>query len=200
MAKQNKPTKPELWSAAKSQAKAKFDVYPCVPLDSLAITRSGLENYFNLNLGDEILSYNLENDELVWSPIINIHYHEDAPLVEIGKATGFKVKCTLDHKWVVNTGSNYKNKTLLKTSDINTHMQILCCAELNDNSNLDIKDWSKKDSWTKNVLSMSKDQREIFLASAIVYDGHDKGLSTKIHNRHSFGFSQKNSKMNLNQA
>lgn len=24
----NKPTKPALWSAAKSQAKAKFDVYP----------------------------------------------------------------------------------------------------------------------------------------------------------------------------
>lgn len=28
MAKQNKPTKPALWSSAKSQAKAKFDVYP----------------------------------------------------------------------------------------------------------------------------------------------------------------------------
>ena len=28
MAKVNKPTKPALWSSAKSQAKAKFDVYP----------------------------------------------------------------------------------------------------------------------------------------------------------------------------
>ena len=28
MAKVNKPTKPALWSAAKSQARAKFDVYP----------------------------------------------------------------------------------------------------------------------------------------------------------------------------
>lgn len=28
MAKVNKPTKPSLWSSAKSQAKAKFDVYP----------------------------------------------------------------------------------------------------------------------------------------------------------------------------
>lgn len=192
MAKVNKPTKPALWSAAKSQAKAKFDVYPCVPLDSLAVTKYGLENYFNLKVGDEILSYDIEKDELVWSPIINLHYHEDAPLVEIGKPTGFKIKCTPDHKWVVNTGSNYKNKTLVKTSDINTHMQIVCCAELNDNPSLNLKDWSKKDSWTKNVLSMSKDQREIFLASAIVYDGHDKGLSTKIQNRHSFGFSQKN--------
>lgn len=28
MAKVNKPTKPALWSSAKSQAKSKFDVYP----------------------------------------------------------------------------------------------------------------------------------------------------------------------------
>ena len=28
MAKVNKPSKPTLWSAAKSQAKSKFDVYP----------------------------------------------------------------------------------------------------------------------------------------------------------------------------
>jgi len=28
MAKINKPTKPALWSSAKSQARAKFDVYP----------------------------------------------------------------------------------------------------------------------------------------------------------------------------
>lgn len=28
MAKVNKPTKPALWSSAKAQAKAKFDVYP----------------------------------------------------------------------------------------------------------------------------------------------------------------------------
>jgi hypothetical protein len=39
---------------------------------------------------------------------------------------------------------------------------------------------------------MSKDQREVFLASAIVYDGHDQGVSTKITGRHTLGFSQKN--------
>jgi hypothetical protein len=37
MAKQNKPTKPELWSAAKSQAKAKFDVYPSAYANGYAV-------------------------------------------------------------------------------------------------------------------------------------------------------------------
>lgn len=190
--KRNVAKNPKLWSQAKALARSKFDVYPCVPLNSLAITKNGLENYFNLNLGEEILSYNLDKNELEWSKILKLHYFENAPLLEIGKSTGFRIKCTPDHKWVVNSGSNYQNISLVETKDINKHMQIVCCAEMNNISNLDIEDWSKKDSWTQKVLSMSKKEREIFLASAIVYDGHDKGFSTKIENRHTFGFSQKN--------
>ena len=37
MAKVNKPTKPALWSAAKSQAKAKFDVYPSAYANGYAV-------------------------------------------------------------------------------------------------------------------------------------------------------------------
>ena len=192
MAKVNKPNKPALWSAAKSQAKSKFDVYPCVTLDSFAITKNGPIDYNGLSIGDQILSYNIEKDELEWDNIIDLHYFEDAEILQIGKSTGFKVRCTADHSWVVKSGSNYQNVSLLKTKDLNKHMQIVCCAELKTNQDLDIKNWSKKDSWTEKVISMSSNQREVFLASAIVYDGHDKGISTKIEQRHSFGFSQKN--------
>jgi hypothetical protein len=190
--KKNVPKNPALWSRVKAQAKTKFDVYPCVPLDSLAITKDGLACHENLREGDLILSYNIEKDELEWSPILNTHFYENAPLVEIGKSTGFKLKCTSDHSWVIKSGSNYQNIGLIKTKDINKHMQIVCCAELKNEENLILDNWSKKDSWTENVISMSRNQREIFLASAIVYDGHDKGLSSKIEQRHSFGFSQKN--------
>lgn len=192
MAKKNVAKNSALWSRVKGEARAKFDVYPCVPTDSLAVTRNGLEGYSNLSIGEEILTYNMELDELEWKPVLNIHFYENAPLVEMGKATGFKVRCTPNHKWVVNSGNEYKNKSLLETTHINTHMQIVCCAELKNQSSLSIENWSKKDCWTKKILSMSKEQREIFLASAIVYDGHDKGVSSKIENRHTFGFSQKN--------
>jgi hypothetical protein len=188
----NVPKKPKKWSACKAQAKKKFDVYPCVPMDSLAITKTGPQSYENLTVGDEILSYNIQNDELEWKPILNLHHFENAPLVEMGKATGFKIKCTPNHKWAIKHGQDYSKTSLIETKDINKHMQIITCATLNDYHQSVLENWSKKDSWVEKVLNMSKNEREIYLASAIVYDGHDQGVSTKISNRHTFGFSQKN--------
>ena len=69
--KRNVAKNPKLWSQAKALARSKFDVYPCVPLNSLAITKNGLENYFNLNLGEEILSYNLDKNELIGRPFVD---------------------------------------------------------------------------------------------------------------------------------
>ena len=191
-AKKNKAKDPKKWSACIAQAKAKFDVYPCVTLDSLAITKNGPLPYDMLEVGQDILTFNIEKDVLEWKPIKQLHYFENAPLVRMGKATGFQVKCTPNHKWVVNRGSDYSSTELIETKDINKHMKIVTCAALENESTLVMENWSKKDSWVEKVLSMSKEQREIFLASAIVYDGHDNGVSTKILNRHSFGFSQKN--------
>jgi hypothetical protein len=190
--KKNKPKNSKKWSSCLAQAKAKFDVYPCVPLDSLAITKTGPESYENLKVGQEILTFNVTKDVLEWQPIKNLHFFENAPLVQLGKATGFQVKCTPNHKWVVKNGDGYHTTKLLETKDINKHMQIVTCAELENESSVILNEWSKKDSWVEKILAMSKKEREIFLASAIVYDGHDKGVSTKILNRHSFGFSQKN--------
>jgi len=188
----NAPKNKKAWSNCIAQAKKKFDVYPCVPMDSLAITKTGPQSYENLNIGDEILSYNAQNDELEWKPILNLHHFENAPIVEMGKATGFKIKCTPNHKWVIKHGQDYSKTSLIETKDINKHMQIITCATLNDYHQSVLENWSKKDSWVEKVLSMSKHEREIYLASAIVYDGHDQGVSTKISNRHTFGFSQKN--------
>jgi len=188
----SKPNNAALWSKVKAEAKKKFDVYPCVPLDSLAITKEGPTSKEQLKIGQEILTYNIQKEELEWKPVLNIHNFENAPLVQIGKATGFQVKCTPNHKWVVKSGENYQHTNLVETKDINKHMQIVVSSVLKNESGLILENWSKKDSWVEKVLAMSKDQREIFLASAIVYDGHDKGVSTKILNRHSFGFSQKN--------
>lgn len=39
MAKKNTPTKPALWSSAKSQARAKFDVYPSAYANAWAVKK-----------------------------------------------------------------------------------------------------------------------------------------------------------------
>ena len=190
----NVPTNPSLWSKMKARAKAKFDVYPCVPLDSQAITKEGLKSYEELKVGEDILTYNIENDILEWNQIDNLHFYEQAPLKRIYKKTGFSIRATENHKWVVRSGNNYQNVSLVETKDIHKRMRLITCAELTDNSknNLFESNWSKKDNWVEKVLSWNKEQREVYLASSIIYDGHDQGGSTKIKERHTFGFTQKN--------
>jgi hypothetical protein len=189
----NVPNNPSLWASCKAQAKKKFDVYPCVPLDSLALTKNGWAEYSELNLGDEILTYNQKIDKMEWKPIMNLHYHEDAPTLKLSKAqTNFKIRCTPDHKWVLKNPNSKYPSNLVEAKNITKRMTLKTAAEIVDdvNSDLNLSDWRKSDDWIKNVLSMSKPQLEAFFASGIVYDGHDKGKSSL--NRSTYGFSQKN--------
>jgi hypothetical protein len=190
----NVPTNPSLWSKMKSRAKAKFDVYPCVPLDSQAITKDGLKTYDELKIGENILTYNINKDILEWKPISHLHFYEQAPLKRIYKKTGFSLRATENHKWVVRSGNEYQNISLVETKDIHKRMRVVTCASLEENKSFNLfeEKWSKKDNWVEKVLSWNKEQREVYLASSIVYDGYDKGGSTKIRDRHTFGFTQKN--------
>ena len=83
--KKNVPTNPSLWSECKAWAKRTFDVYPCVPLDSMALTKKGWAEYSDLSIGDEILTYNQSKDKLEWKPIVNLHFYEDAPTLSLKK-------------------------------------------------------------------------------------------------------------------
>jgi len=192
--KKNVPTNPDLWAQCKAWAKRTFDVYPCVPLDSQALTKYGWAEYSDLNIGDEILTYNQNIDRLEWKPIINLHFYENAPTLSMKKAqTNFKIRCTPDHKWVLKTPNVKYPTNLVEAKNITKRMNLKTAAEIVDdvNSNLNLSEWRKGDDWIKNVLSMSKPQLEAFFAAGIVYDGHDKGLSSL--NRSTYGFSQKNS-------
>ena len=188
----------KLCAKGKAAAKAKFDVYPCVPLNSQALTKKGWRFKHELKVGDDILTYNINSDALEWNPILHIHYYENAPLINFGKSTGFKIKCTPNHKWVVQKRSTkgneefYHNSELIEAKDINKSSRIVCCAKLNTVEDIILENFSKTDSWVENVIKMSSIQRDTYLTSAIVYDGWDKGESSKIKDRHTFGFKQKN--------
>jgi hypothetical protein len=191
--KKNVPNNPSLWASCKAWAKSTFDVYPCVPLDSLALTKKGWAEYSDLNIGDEILTYSQSKDKLEWKPVVNLHFHEDAPTLSLKKLqTNFKVRCTPDHKWVLKTPNVKYPDNLVEAKNITKRMNLKTAAEIVDdvNENLDLSNWRKGDDWVENILKMSKSQLEAFFASGIVYDGHDKGLSSL--NRSTYGFSQKN--------
>ena len=189
----NVPNNPSLWASCKAWAKSTFDVYPCVPLDSMALTKKGWAEYSDLNIGDEILTYNQSKDKLEWKPVVNLHFHEDAPTLSLKKLqTNFKVRCTPDHKWVLKTPNVKYPDNLVEAKNITKRMNLKTAAEIVDdvNENLNLSNWRKGDDWVENILRMSKAQLEAFFAAGIVYDGHDKGLSSL--NRSTYGFSQKN--------
>jgi hypothetical protein len=204
---ENKPTNPELWSRAKAAARSKFTKYPCVSMDSLALTKHGWKSYNDLIIGEEICTFNIITGFLEWKPIINLHYYLSAPTVCIQTPqTNFSFVCTPNHKWVLKKNwkegkrsrkTYWKKDCLIETKDINQHMEIITSAKLTplvNESNLDIVSFSKnEESWVEKVINMSTAQREAFFAAAIVYDGYEKKLQGKYKNRNSrFGFSQKN--------
>jgi hypothetical protein len=188
----NVPTNPELWSRAKAAARSKYDVYPCVPMDSQALTKEGWKHYNELSIGEDILAYNQETNKNEWTPIISLQKFEDAPIIRLYKSqTNFDIKCTPNHKWVLAESNSKYPDNFVEAKDITKHMKIKISAELSDNGNgLNLNTFFKKDSWVKNILKMSISQIQSYFASGIVYDGHDKGL-TKKENKQTYGFSQK---------
>jgi hypothetical protein len=207
VAAKHKPNNPKLWAKCLADARRRFDVCPCVPVDfSYALSESGWKSYYDLKVGDKIISYNREKNQLEWDIIKNIHFYKDASTVRMYKAnTCFDFISTKDHKWVIknkerkkDTLSSYKERDykysdqLVSTENITKNMNLITSARMVDSEPISLKNFRKYDcSWVETILKMSNEQREAWLASAIVYDGHENSYSD-LHKRGSYGFSQKN--------
>ena len=87
----------------KSRYKVWPSAYACVPENtSKALSRTGWKTLNELNINDEILTYNLKKDELEFKPILNLHKYKNVNtnIVKSGN-TGFIFESTPNHKWVV---------------------------------------------------------------------------------------------------
>jgi len=156
-----------------------FDTYPCVPLNSQALTKNGWQSHDRVEIGDEILSYDIDEDELIWSNVEDKFRFEDAPIKRLSKdMVNFDVRCTPGHKWVAFGRNKFENRRLIETSDLLTSYKILTAAEIGEKASADLSGFSKSESWTEKVLSMSKEQAESFFASSIVYDGSEQKRKT----------------------
>ncbi len=198
--KKRTPTNRKLWNKALAEARKKFDVFPCVPVaTSYALTEEGWKGFNDLKIGDKIVSYNKIKNCLEWDFVKNIHFYKNADTIRLYKAnTCFDFVCTKDHKWVIKNKQKTSNKKykyedqLVRAEDITKNMNIITSARMENSESISLSDFRKYDwSWTEKVLKMSNEQREAWLASAIIYDGHENNYS-QLHNRGSYGFSQKN--------
>lgn len=199
----------KLWAKCIAEAKRKFDVFPCVPVDcSYALSEVGWKSYSELKIGDKIISYNKEKNQLEWDIIKNIHFYKSADTIRMYKAnTCFDFLSTKDHRWVLKNRKRVTNKTkaskykereykyedqFVTTENITKNMSLITSARMINSESIPLKDFGKHEwSWVETVLKMSNEQREAWLASAIIYDGHENGYSD-LHKRASYGFSQKN--------
>jgi hypothetical protein len=198
--KKNVPTDKALYARVKAEAKRKFAVYPCVPLDSFAITKMGLASHEDIFPGEEILAYDRGTGDLVWSEVEHVNFYEKAPLLRLRKAAGFSLLCTPGHKWVVESRANKNGRDFTKmvaASDLNRHQNIIWCGNPLAGQSEGLtkywsNKWSKKDEWIHRVIAMTPLEREVFLASAIIYDGCEQGRSKVREGGMTFAFSQKN--------
>jgi hypothetical protein len=157
-----------------------FDVYPCVPLDSQALTREGWKAHDRIEIGDEILAYDIDENVLSWSEVKDKHRFEDAPIKCMSKdRVNFDVRCTPGHKWVAFRKNKFEDRRLIETSELPTSYNLLTSAKLSESVEGDaLENFSKSDNWTKRLLNMSKEQAEAFFASAVVYDGSEQNRKT----------------------
>jgi hypothetical protein len=208
----------------KSRYKVWPSAYACVPeKTSKALCKDGWKTVNELNLGDEILTYNMEKDILEFKPVSNIHRYQKVKtkVLQSGN-TGFVFESTDNHKWVVKLPeskstriSKYNkinNMTLIETGNLlksKSNKHLVVAAQYNSGQPTK-KNFLYKygDNWIEYILSISPEQRQTWLFSAIVYDGNQKrverlteqrdGVSdldyiyTSPNGNQSFGFKQKN--------
>jgi hypothetical protein len=184
------------------KVKARYNVWPsayaCVPEHSTkALTKDSWKNVNELNIGDEIMTYNIEKDELEFKPILNLHRYDNVKtnVVRSGN-TGFIFECTENHKWVVKLPAiesaraekydRTKDKALMITSDIlvnKNNKHLVVSAPYNGGVNLKKnKIFKYGDNWIKYILNITSEQRQTWLFSAIVYDGNQKKVERLTEN------------------
>lgn len=94
----------------------------CVPLNSMILTKDGWKFYYQLKLGEEVLTYNMSTKKMEYSKLLNVNIHKDRPLLEL-KTSRFCVKCTPQHKWIAKT--QYKTETKIATEELTNSWKII---------------------------------------------------------------------------
>lgn len=207
---ENDPTNPDLWKKVQELVRGErkslsvgdktydaprdgkgFKKHPCVPMDTEALTPEGWKLYEDLEVGDLILAYDLEDDTMKWSPILNLHFHADAPVMRVYKPrVNWEVRCTPDHNWVTAKKGDYTRLRLATFDEMSWHNDaVLVTAPMSDGFCQDLRGFVKyEENWTHRVMNMSPPQREAWFAASIVYDGWQNKASSKTL---TYGASQK---------
>lgn len=164
-------------------------IVECVPLDTEALTRTGWKTQDQLNIGDEILGFNTETGKCEWTTIDG--FNQGRGEVVTYKNDQFKVRCTRNHKWVIDlehrAGPNKNSKTptqyrretreLMTIDEIKNNWRrarLVQAAEAVEGPGmleLSHEDWIDRRGAVGRVLSMTSTERRGFVYGMLVGEG-----------------------------
>lgn len=135
-------------------------LFYCVPTDSQILTRRGWKNYNELQLGEDVLGYDVETQTQTWTTVENVAVFDyDGILMSISKQkTGSEWLFTADHRWPVRAYS---------TSSSGSKHKIVRGYQLR--SNHAIPYTAPFDDWPKESLLT---EREAAIVGWLITDGH----------------------------
>lgn len=118
-----------------SRGAAKGVKYGCLPVDTTTtLSRKGWVTYDELEVGEEVMTYNQEKDIYEWSPIEKLWYYKDAELTTMSNKW-MSLESTADHRWYgyqrrmkgskVGGSVRFNNPEVKTTEEINTEFNIL---------------------------------------------------------------------------
>lgn len=124
--------------ATKREDRKGFEDYlekaECVPTTTQILTLSGWKYAHELEVGEPVLSYDVESDKSEWVPLQRICSYKKQPVVRLHNGWGFDVVCTPKHTWAVSysarqKGKTYSYKKLVETENLNTgHSIVTACV------------------------------------------------------------------------
>lgn len=104
----------------------------CVPLHAEILTRTGFKGYAAVEIGEEVLAYDKDLDQTVWTPLEAVRiFMEDFPTVRM-RSRSFEAICTPDHTWAVERKGkrvHADRRVLKKTHDLKTSDSIIVAAK-----------------------------------------------------------------------
>jgi len=171
--------------ARKLRDLSKTGLYSCVPTTTQCLTREGWKYHNEVEVGTEILAYDINKKLNVWTPILEKFYYEDAPVIEwrVGKHKVFK--STPNHRWFgkkrvrtktkCETSFKYYQDIWFTTETKNTECIILNAALAEPGPGIFLKDYvsehTQDSEWIKLVLEMNEQERWLFFSANIATDG-----------------------------
>lgn len=89
--------------------------YMCFDEETELLTKRGWLKFFEINMSDTVMTYNIDGDFMEWKPMIGFHvYQHDGKMLHM-KHRSFDFLVTPNHKWVI-CNDRVKSKLYLEES------------------------------------------------------------------------------------